>query len=151
MAGLQKVEWPHTISECITCQEYKEAKICGTWWTMGNSSDDQLRYMKCTYLDSAIQETTTLHDMHLNANFKMPHTNIDKVPPNPLEFLTPVKISLHPAEWQVMCVFKALHVNSNDRHSELKEAEFYNFYEVQNLKWREVSEQLWHAVCTACS
>jgi hypothetical protein len=37
-----------------------------------------------------------------------------------------------------MCVFKALHVNPNDQHSELQEAEFYDFYEVQNLKWREV-------------
>jgi two pore calcium channel protein 1 len=44
-------------------------------------------------------------------------------------------------EWQVMCVFKALHVNPNDQHSELQEAEFYDFYEVQNLKWREVTEE----------
>ena len=38
-----------------------------------------------------------------------------------------------------MCVFKALHENPNDQHSELRETEFYDFYEVQNLKWREVS------------
>ena len=49
-----------------------------------------------------------------------------------------VRISWSTAEWQVMCVFKALHVNPNDQHSELREAEFYDFYEVQNLKWREV-------------
>ena len=46
---------------------------------------------------------------------------------------------IHAAEWQVMCVFKALHANPNDTHSELSDKEFYDFYEVQNLKWRQVS------------
>ena len=39
-----------------------------------------------------------------------------------------------------MCVFKALHVNPNDQHLKLRQDEFYDFYEVQNLKWREVGE-----------
>ena len=38
-----------------------------------------------------------------------------------------------------MCVFKALHMNPSEQHTELSETEFYDFYEVQNLKWREVS------------
>ena len=42
------------------------------------------------------------------------------------------------AEWQVMCVFKAMHTNPSEQHAELSEKEFYNFYEVQNFKWREV-------------
>ena len=42
------------------------------------------------------------------------------------------------AEWQVMCVFKAMHINPSEQHTELSEQEFYDFYEVQNLKWREV-------------
>ena len=52
------------------------------------------------------------------------------------------------AEWQVMCVFKALHVNPNDQHSELRDTEFYDFYEVQNLKWREVSGIIYTILCT---
>ena len=52
--------------------------------------------------------------------------------------LTCMYIHVYTAEWQVMCVFKALHVNPNDTHSELREKEFYDFYEVQNLKWRKV-------------
>ena len=42
------------------------------------------------------------------------------------------------AEWQVMCVFKAMHTNPSEQHAALSEKEFYDFYEVQNLKWREV-------------
>ena len=42
------------------------------------------------------------------------------------------------AEWQVMCVFKALHIVRSEQCTELSEKEFYDFYEVQNLKWREV-------------
>ena len=37
-----------------------------------------------------------------------------------------------------MCVFKALHVDPTLQHKELSQEEFYDFYEVQNLKWREV-------------
>ena len=37
-----------------------------------------------------------------------------------------------------MCVFKAMHTKSNKQHTELSEEGFYDFYEVQNLKWREV-------------
>ena len=37
-----------------------------------------------------------------------------------------------------MCVFKALHKNHHEDHTPLKKEEFYSFYEVQNLKWREV-------------
>ena len=49
-------------------------------------------------------------------------------------------LSLCLAEWQIMCVFKALHKNpqQQQQHSELSLTEFYNFYEVQNFKWREV-------------
>ena len=44
------------------------------------------------------------------------------------------------AEWQVMCVFKALLVNPREDHTHLSREEFYDFYEIQNLKWREVRE-----------
>jgi two pore calcium channel protein 1 len=44
-------------------------------------------------------------------------------------------------EWQVMCVFKALHVNPSNQIAELSEAEFFDFYEIQNLKWREVTAE----------
>ena len=39
-----------------------------------------------------------------------------------------------------MCVFKALHKNCHEDHTPLRKEEFYSFYEVQNLKWREVRE-----------
>ena len=55
------------------------------------------------------------------------------------------------AEWQVMCVFKALHADPSNQHSELSEAEFSDFYEVQNLKWREVSGSLSLTQCGTCS
>ena len=37
-----------------------------------------------------------------------------------------------------MCVFKAMHKEPGEQHAELSENEFYDFYKVQNLKWREV-------------
>ena len=41
-----------------------------------------------------------------------------------------------------MCVFKALHKNHHEDHTPLRKEEFYSFYEVQNLKWREVRENM---------
>ena len=40
-----------------------------------------------------------------------------------------------------MCEFKALHLNPSEQHAELSEREFFDFYEVQNLKWREVRRE----------
>ena len=45
------------------------------------------------------------------------------------------------AEWQVMCVFKALHTNREEEHTDLCLEEFYTFYEVQNLKWTQVRRE----------
>ena len=42
------------------------------------------------------------------------------------------------AEWQVMCVFRALHKKRHQDHTPLSKKEFYSFYQVQNLKWRKV-------------
>lgn len=44
-------------------------------------------------------------------------------------------------EWQVMCIFKALHTNPNEQHTDLSVDEFYNFYEVRDLKWRQVTPE----------
>ncbi len=54
----------------------------------------------------------------------------------------------HTAEWQVMCIFKALHQSgprtshSDDDDDEgvkdLTLEQFYGFYEVFNLKWKRV-------------
>ena len=48
------------------------------------------------------------------------------------------------AEWQVMCIFKALHTNPNEQHTDLSVDEFYNFYEVRDLKWRQVYRESVH-------
>ena len=42
------------------------------------------------------------------------------------------------AEWQVMCIFKALHRDPIEQHKELSLEEFYSFYEVRDLKWKQV-------------
>jgi membrane protein insertase Oxa1/YidC/SpoIIIJ len=40
-----------------------------------------------------------------------------------------------------MCVFKAMLISPSEQHTELSEMEFYDFYEVQNLKWREITAE----------
>ena len=46
----------------------------------------------------------------------------------------------HTAEWQVMCIFKALHddLDSNHQHQRLTKDEFHRLYEVRDLKWKHV-------------
>ena len=51
------------------------------------------------------------------------------------------------AEWQVMCIFKALHKDPHQQHQDLSLNEFYSFYEVRDLKWKQVSESM---PCLGC-
>lgn len=45
------------------------------------------------------------------------------------------------ADFEVMCMFKALHKDATHvgQHQPLSSEEFYNFYEVQDMRWKEVS------------
>ena len=38
-----------------------------------------------------------------------------------------------------MCIFKALHKDPKEQHKELSLEEFYSFYEVRDLKWKQVN------------
>ena len=45
------------------------------------------------------------------------------------------------AEWQVMCIFKALHKNVDPLEQQghyLTKEEFRGLYEVRNLRWKSV-------------
>ena len=42
------------------------------------------------------------------------------------------------AEWQVMCIFKALHRRPQDQYHGLDLEEFQRFYEVIDFKWEQV-------------
>ena len=46
----------------------------------------------------------------------------------------------HAAEWQVLCIFKALHneVDMNRQQRRLTKDEFHRLYEVRDLKWKQV-------------
>ena len=37
-----------------------------------------------------------------------------------------------------MCIFKALHNDPKEQHKDLSLDEFYHFYEVRDLKWKQV-------------
>ena len=41
-----------------------------------------------------------------------------------------------------MCIFKALHINPNEQYTELSLEAFYHFYEVKDLRWRQVKEMI---------
>lgn len=41
-----------------------------------------------------------------------------------------------------MCIFKALHINPKEQHKELSLEEFYSFYEVRDLKWKQVYSRI---------
>lgn len=47
------------------------------------------------------------------------------------------------AEWQVMCIFKALHINEEEQDQGLTLEEFKKFYEVLDYKWTEVWLSQW--------
>ena len=51
------------------------------------------------------------------------------------------------AEWQVMCIFKALHKDPKQQHQELSREDFYSFYEVQDLKWKQVRTTSYDVPC----
>ena len=53
------------------------------------------------------------------------------------------------AEWQVMCIFKALHKDPKQQHQEISLEDFYSFYELRDLKWKQVSTQYYGQVCCA--
>ena len=44
------------------------------------------------------------------------------------------------AEWQVMCIFKALHIDPREQHKDVSLEEFYSFYELRDLRWKKVSQ-----------
>lgn len=61
---------------------------------------------------------------------------------DPLLYIMPRIISpRYAAEWQVMCIFKALlnDLDSNKEHPLLTKDEFHRLYEVRDLKWKHVS------------
>ena len=43
-----------------------------------------------------------------------------------------------------MCMFKALHKDTTHigQHKPLSREEFFNFYEVQDMRWKEVSDNI---------
>ena len=51
------------------------------------------------------------------------------------------------AKWQVMCIFKALHKDPKQQHQELSREDFYSFYEVQDLKWKQVRTTSYDVPC----
>ena len=46
------------------------------------------------------------------------------------------------ADFEVMCMFKALHKDTTyiGQHQPISREEFYNFYEVQDMRWKEVND-----------
>ena len=47
------------------------------------------------------------------------------------------------AEWQVMCIYKALHKDRQMHPQGLGLTDFHHFYEVINYKWEEVRPGQW--------
>ena len=47
------------------------------------------------------------------------------------------------ADFEVMCMFKALHKDTTyiGQHKPISREEFFSFYEVQDMRWKEVSQQ----------
>ena len=45
------------------------------------------------------------------------------------------------AKWQVMCIFKAMHADPHQQQSPLNREEFFNFNDIQSLKWKQVPKQ----------
>ena len=53
------------------------------------------------------------------------------------------------AEFEVMCIFKALHKDSAhiQPRQGISREEFYSFYEVQGMRWKQVSQTLHASAC----
>lgn len=46
-----------------------------------------------------------------------------------------------------MCMFKALHKDTKlaaEEHQAITREEFYSFYEVQGMRWKQVKSLLWY-------
>ena len=52
----------------------------------------------------------------------------------------------HSAEFEVMCMFKSLHEDSTHigQHQPISREEFNNFYEVQDMRWKQVCTMFVH-------
>ena len=53
------------------------------------------------------------------------------------------------AEFEVMCMFKALHKDSahTQPHQGISREEFYSFYEVQGMRWKQVGHTIVMHAC----
>ena len=70
-------------------------------------------------------------------------TSLSRIPAySPPPRATPTHTHTLTAEWQVMCIFKALHKDAEQQDAGLSCSEFYSFYEMIGFKWKQVELKL---------